>query len=121
MCQTPTLNPRALFIRRWGEMGANWGISRTMAEIHALLFVSSETVVHGRRHAAAPGLAGERQHEPSPTGQLGPDLPRAPTGRSQGVLFSCETNVWQMFEAITRERRRREVEPIVETINGVRA
>ena len=26
-----------LFIRRWGEMGATWGINRTMAEIHALL------------------------------------------------------------------------------------
>ena len=25
------------FIRRWGEMGATWGINRTMAEIHALL------------------------------------------------------------------------------------
>ena len=32
---------RALFIRRWGEMGASWGISRTMAEIHALLFISN--------------------------------------------------------------------------------
>ncbi len=32
---------RSLFIRRWGEMGAAWGISRTMAEIHALLFVST--------------------------------------------------------------------------------
>src|SRR5436190_24312586 len=27
-----------LFIRRWGEMGATWGINRTMAEIHALLY-----------------------------------------------------------------------------------
>ena len=31
-----------LFIRRWGEMAASWGISRTMAEIHALLFLASE-------------------------------------------------------------------------------
>src|SRR3954468_11886282 len=28
-----------LFIRRWGEMGATWGINRTMAEIHALLYI----------------------------------------------------------------------------------
>ena len=31
---------KALLVRRWGEMGGYWGISRTMAEIHALLFVS---------------------------------------------------------------------------------
>ena len=30
--------------------------------------------------------------------------------------FVCELDIWQMFEIITRERRRREVEPIVETI-----
>jgi DNA-binding transcriptional regulator GbsR (MarR family) len=30
--------------------------------------------------------------------------------------FACETDVWQMFETISRERRRREVEPIIETI-----
>src|SRR3989442_3288874 len=28
-----------LFIRRWGEMGATWGLNRTMAEIHALLYI----------------------------------------------------------------------------------
>ena len=31
-----------LFIRRWGEMAASWGISRTMAEIHAFLYLASE-------------------------------------------------------------------------------
>src|SRR5947199_7850440 len=30
-----------LFIRRWGEMGQTWGINRTMAEIHALLYISA--------------------------------------------------------------------------------
>ena len=33
---------RSLFIRRWGEMAATWGISRTMAEIHALLLLATE-------------------------------------------------------------------------------
>ena len=32
----------ALFIRRWGEMAARWGVSRTMAEIHALLYLARE-------------------------------------------------------------------------------
>ena len=31
-----------LFIRRWGEMGQTWGINRTMAEIHALLYITGQ-------------------------------------------------------------------------------
>src|SRR4051812_32803904 len=30
-----------MFIRRWGEMGQTWGINRTMAEIHALLYITA--------------------------------------------------------------------------------
>ena len=33
---------KGLFIRRWGEMAASWGISRTMAEIHALLYLAAQ-------------------------------------------------------------------------------
>lgn len=32
------------FILHWGEMGTRWGISRTVAQIHALLFLSKETM-----------------------------------------------------------------------------
>ncbi len=39
---TPLDEARNLLVRRWGEMGGYWGINRTMAEIHALLFVSHE-------------------------------------------------------------------------------
>src|SRR4029079_247053 len=31
-----------LFIRRWGEMGQTWGINRTMAEIHALAYITGQ-------------------------------------------------------------------------------
>src|SRR5687768_16887281 len=33
-------NAQDLFIRRWGEMGQTWGINRTMAEIHAFLYIT---------------------------------------------------------------------------------
>src|SRR5918992_1041177 len=31
-----------MFIRRWGEMGQTWGINRTMAEIHAYLYITAQ-------------------------------------------------------------------------------
>src|SRR5215471_8289396 len=35
-------NAQDTFIRRWGEMGQTWGINRTMAEIHALLYITAQ-------------------------------------------------------------------------------
>src|SRR6266566_9042129 len=37
--QSHLFNAQDTFIRRWGEMGQTWGINRTMAEIHALLYI----------------------------------------------------------------------------------
>jgi len=42
--QRATENLQDLFIRRWGEMGQTWGINRTMAEIHALCYITAQPV-----------------------------------------------------------------------------
>src|SRR5580698_4341190 len=38
----PLTPVRQKFILHWGEMGTRWGINRTVAQIHALLFISPE-------------------------------------------------------------------------------
>jgi DNA-binding transcriptional regulator GbsR (MarR family) len=108
-----------LLVRRWGEMGGYWGISRTMAEIHALLFVTGEALcaddvmaqLHVSRGAASMNLRAlvdwglvRRAH------RLG----------DRKEYFQADTDVWHMFETIMRERRRREIEPIVGTIDRCR-
>lgn len=117
------LNPidesRALLVRRWGEMGGYWGINRTMAEIYALMFVSTDPLctddvmekLHISRGNASMNLRAlvdwgliERVHK------LG----------ERREYFQADTNVWHMFETIMRERRRREVEPIMATIDRCR-
>lgn len=107
---------RNMFVRRWGEMGGYWGISRTMAEIHALLFVTRrplctddvmEQLKISRGNASMNlralvdwGLT-ERVHI------LG----------DRKEYFRADTDVWHMFETIMRERKRREVEPIFATLD----
>ena len=116
----PTLaDAKQLLVRRWGEMGGYWGINRTMAEIHALLFVSAQPLctddimaqLHVSRGNASMNLRAlvdwgliERVH------QLG----------DRKEYFQADTDVWHMFESIMRERRRREVEPIIATIERCR-
>lgn len=111
---------RALFIRRWGEMAASWGISRTMAEIHAMLFIST-------RPLCTDDLMGVLQVS---RGNVSMNLRqllnwglihRVHQRGDRKEYFVAEGDIWQMFEIITRERRRREVEPIVETIEKCRS
>ncbi len=111
---------KGLLVRRWGEMGGYWGISRTMAEIHALLFVSGRPLctddvmvqLHVSRGNASMNLRAlvdwglvQRVHK------FG----------DRKEYFQADTDVWHMFETIMRERRRREVEPIIATITRCQA
>jgi HTH-type transcriptional regulator, glycine betaine synthesis regulator len=108
-----------LFIRRWGEMGATWGINRTMAEIHALLYVCGEPLctddvmdrLHISRGNASMSLRAlcdwgivRRVHK------LG----------QRREFFESLSDVWDMFSLITAERKRREMDPVLETIKQCR-
>jgi len=106
---------KGLFIRRWGEMAASWGIGRTMAEIHALLFLSPEPLCTDdimEQLAVSRGSASMNLRELGNWGLI----TRVHRRGDRKEYFEAERDVWQMFETITRERRRREVQPIVETI-----
>ena len=107
---------KALFIRRWGEMAASWGISRTMAEIHALLFVSTKPLCTDdvmEQLQISRGSASMNLRELTRWGLI----ERTHLRGDRKEYFQAESDVWQMFEIISHERRRREVEPILDTIH----
>jgi DNA-binding transcriptional regulator GbsR (MarR family) len=104
-----------LFIRRWGEMAASWGISRTMAEIHALLYISPEPLCADdvmEQLAVSRGSTSTNLRELLNWGLI----LRIHQRGDRKDYFEAEKDVWCMFEIIIRERRRREVQPILETI-----
>jgi len=106
---------KSLFIRRWGEMGATWGISRTMAEIHALLYLANDQLCTDdvmEQLTISRGSASMNLRELENWGLI----QRIHRRGDRKEYFLAEQDVWQMFETIMRERRRREVLPIMETI-----
>jgi DNA-binding transcriptional regulator GbsR (MarR family) len=113
---TPLADAKNMLVRRWGEMGGYWGISRTMAEIHALLFVTKQPLctddIMARLHVSR-GNASMNLRALVDWGLI----QRAHKLGDRKEYFVADTDVWHMFETITRERRRREVEPIVATID----
>src|SRR3981081_1863682 len=104
-----------LFIRRWGEMGATWGINRTMAEIHALLYIvglplCTDDVMD--RLNISRGNASMSLRALCAWGIIR----RLHKRGERREYFESLTDVWEMFSIIAAERKRREMDPVLETI-----
>src|ERR1043165_385999 len=104
-----------LFIRRWGEMGQTWGINRTMAEIHALLYINGTPLctddVMERLHISR-GNASMSLRALCDWGIVR----RLHKRGERREYFESLGDVWEMFSLIAAERTRREMDPVLETI-----
>lgn len=104
-----------LFIRRWGEMGQTWGINRTQAEIHAFLYITgipqcTDDVME--RLNISRGNASMSLRALCDWGIVR----RLHKRGERREYFESLTDVWEMFSIIIAERKRREMDPALETI-----
>src|SRR5438874_7513357 len=108
------------FILHWGEMGARWGINRTVAQIHALLYLSPRPM-HAEEIANTLSVA--RSNVSSSLRELqGWGIVRvAHVLGDRRDHFDSLKDVWQMFEIIVEERKRREVDPTIAMLKGCEA
>ena len=103
------------FIVHWGEMSSRWGINRSMAQIHALLFLAPEPVVAAE---IADTLAIARSNVSTSLREL----------QAWGVVrvvhrlgdrrdhFETMDDAWEMFRVILEERKRREIDPTISVL-----
>src|SRR4051812_14296875 len=104
-----------LFIRRWGEMGATWGINRTQAEIHALCYITGLPVCTDdvmERLNISRGNASMSLRALCDWGIIR----RLHKRGERREYFESLTDVWEIFSIIAAERKRREMDPVLETI-----
>ena len=100
------------FILHWGEMGAKWGINRTVAQIHALLFLSDRPL---NAEEIATTLDVARSNVSNSLREL----------QGWGIVkvthilgdrrdhFESMKDVWEMFRIIVDERKKREADPVL--------
>lgn len=103
------------FILEWGRMGSSWGINRTMAQIHALLCVSSEPLSVDQimqRLLISRGNASMSLRDLMDWGLV--RRFRRPGERRD--VYTSESDPWQMFSRVVRERKRREIDPTVRAL-----
>ena len=104
------------FILHWGEMGTRWGINRTVAQIHALLFISPRPL---NADDIVETLAVARSNVSTSLKEL----------QSWGIVkmvhilgdkrdhFESMKDVWDMFRVVLNERKRREIDPTTQMLN----
>jgi HTH-type transcriptional regulator, glycine betaine synthesis regulator len=107
------------FIAVWGQMAGAWGISRTMAEVHALLYITGEELCTDdvmERLEISRGNASMSLRALLEWGIV----ERAHKRGDRKEYFKAEQDVWAMFRAIVRERIAREVDPLLASLYEIR-
>ncbi len=105
--------PEALeFILHWGEMGTHWGANRSVAQVHALLYLSDRPL-DAETICEALDLARSNVSNALKDLQGYGIVRRTHVSGDRRDHFVAETELWDLFMAITAERKRREIDPTI--------
>jgi DNA-binding transcriptional regulator GbsR (MarR family) len=104
------------FIESWGKLGSEWGINRTMAQVHALLLISPNaltteeimetlSISRGNANMTLRDLIGwgliEKQHRAG----------------ERKEYFYADKDAWNIARQVAKERRKRELDPVLKVLD----
>lgn len=104
------------FILHWGDMGGTWGVNRTVAQIHALLYVS-EHPLNAEDITTILGVARSNVSNSLKELLTIKTIRRVPLPGDRRDHFEAETDVWEIAKRVAAERKAREIDPALETLN----
>ena len=107
---------REQFVAQWGALGTQWGINRTMAQIHALLMtvpepLSTDDVMEELQ--VSRGNAHTNLKELIAWGLIRSVVKKG----ERREYFEAEKDVWSIFTTVAKERKRREIEPAIAVLH----
>lgn len=106
-------------IQAWGQMGPAWGVSRTMAETHALLFVSAQPLNTDdvmERLQISRGNASMSLRALVEWGLIS----RVHIRGDRKEYFQADQDAWSLARTVIRERLRREILPLLAALYEIR-
>lgn len=98
------------FVLHWGEMGTRWGVNRTVAQIHALLFISPKPL-HAEEIAETLSVARSNVSTSLKELQSWQIVRVVHVLGDRRDHFESMRDVFEMFQTVLDERKRREVDP----------
>lgn len=104
------------FVLHWGEMGAKWGVNRTISQIHALLYIvgrpmNADEIVETLGIARSNVSTSMKELQSFNLVQVVHIL------GDRRDHFTTSDDVWTLFRTIVEARQRREIEPTVQFLN----
>ena len=106
---------RHQLIQTWGQLSTHWGINRTMGQIHALLMVSPEPLTTDQIISELGISRGNVSMNLRSLVEWGVVHKRNIPG-DRKEYFSSEKDVWKMALQIARERKRKELDPVIQSM-----
>lgn len=100
------------FILHWGEMGNRWGVNRTVAQVHALLYLSPQPLT---AEDIAETLSVARSNVSSSLREL-QNWQLVHAAHQMGDrrdYYSTSHDVWQLFLTVLQQRVEREIQPTI--------
>lgn len=104
------------FIQSWGVLGSQWGINRTMAQVHALLLVASKPLSTDdimEELSISRGNANMNIRDLMDWNLVEKVI--VPGDRKE--YFSAEKDIWRVATRIMYQRKKRELDPMIKVLN----
>lgn len=104
------------FIQAWGKLGSEWGINRTMAQVHALLLITPESLTTEEimeSLSISRGNANMTLRDLMSWGLVEKQL--KPGERKE--YFYADKDTWNIARQVAKERRKRELDPIIKILD----
>jgi DNA-binding transcriptional regulator GbsR (MarR family) len=109
--------PVERFVLHWGDMGGHWGVNRSVAQIHALLYLSGRPLT-ADDIAATLGMARSNVSNSIKELQAWNLIRRVPVRNDRRDHFEAEADLWEMFMRIAAGRKEREIDPALEALRA---
>ena len=106
------------YIHTWGSLATSWGINKTMAQVHALLLVSTKPL-------SAEDIMGSLQISRGNVNMNVRALIDWGIVSKEFVVgerkefFVADKDIWELFKQITKERKKREIEPVLKVLSDL--
>lgn len=104
------------FILHWGDMGQQWGVNRSIAQIHALLYIT-EAPLPADVISETLGIARSNVSNSLKDLTAYKIVQRVPVVGDRRDHFTAQTDVWQLARQIATVRKNREIDPALETLS----
>ena len=100
------------FIHTWGTLGTNWGINKTMAQLHALLLISEKAMSTEEMMDVLQISRGNTNMNVRALVEWGLASKEMISGDRKD-FYSAKKDIWVIARQIAQQRRKRELEPVI--------